>query len=78
MNQAAANVLGSRTIATMVEAGYDVFSQISKLREDNQKLYVFGHFEYYDSSVLYQPPSGPTNVRLWQQVSTTSSPTNRL
>lgn len=42
---------GSHAIATMVEAGYDVFSQISKLRENNQKLYVFGHFEYYDSSV---------------------------
>ena len=42
---------GSHAIATMVEAGYDVFSQISKLREDKQKLYVFGHFEYYDSSV---------------------------
>ena len=27
---------GSHAIATMVEAGYDVFSQISKLREDKQ------------------------------------------
>lgn len=35
----------------MVEVGYDIFSQIAKLRKDNQKLYVFGHFEYYDSSV---------------------------
>lgn len=42
---------GSHAIATMVEAGYDVFSQIEKMRRDKQKLYVFGHFEYYDSSI---------------------------
>ncbi len=42
---------GSHAIATMVEAGYDVFSQIEKMRCDRQKLYVFGHFEYYDSSI---------------------------
>ena len=40
---------GSHAIATMFEVGYDVFSQIEKLRADNQKLYVFGHYEYYDS-----------------------------
>ncbi len=42
---------GSNAIATMIEAGYDVFSQISCLKAANQKLYVFGHFEYYDSSI---------------------------
>jgi hypothetical protein len=42
---------GSHAVATMVEAGYDVFSQIAKLRADGQKLYVFGHFEHYDSSI---------------------------
>lgn len=42
---------GSHAIATMVEAGYDVFSQIEKMHRDRQKLYVFGHFEYYDSSI---------------------------
>lgn len=42
---------GSHAIATMVEAGYDVFSQIEKMRRDRQKLYVFGHFEYYDSNI---------------------------
>ena len=40
---------GSHAIATMLEVGYDVFSQIEKLRADNQKLYIFGHYEYYDS-----------------------------
>lgn len=42
---------GSHAIATNIEIGYDIFSQIHKMREDNQKLYVFGHFEYYDSSI---------------------------
>jgi len=40
---------GSHAVATSVEAGYDVFSQIARLRASGQKLYVFGHFEYYDS-----------------------------
>lgn len=42
---------GSHAIATSIEVGYDIFSQIAKLRADNQKLYVFGHFEYYDSYI---------------------------
>lgn len=40
---------GSHAIATNIEAGYDIFSQIPALRAQGQKLYVFGHFEYYDS-----------------------------
>ena len=31
-----------------IEAGYDLFSQIQKLREDNQKLYIFGRYEQYN------------------------------
>lgn len=42
---------GSNAIATSIEVGYDIFSQIEKLRSDNQKLYVFGHVEYYDSYI---------------------------
>ena len=42
---------GSHAMAMMLEAGYDVFSQIKKLRSDNQKLYIFGHIEHYDSYV---------------------------
>ena len=34
--------------AVGIEAGYDVFSQISSLREQNKKLYVFGRYEMYD------------------------------
>ena len=32
-----------------IEAGYNVFSQIEKLRQDNQKLYLFGRYEHYNS-----------------------------
>ena len=31
-----------------IEAGYDIFSQIEKLRNDQQKLYVFGRYESYN------------------------------
>lgn len=32
-----------------VEAGYDIFSQFDKLRNDNQKFYVFGRYEHYNA-----------------------------
>ena len=38
-------------MAVGIEAGYDVFSQIQKLRADKQKLYVFGRFEKYNSYI---------------------------
>ena len=34
--------------AVSVEAGYDIFSQIPQMREDQQKLYVFGRYEQYN------------------------------
>lgn len=55
---------GSHAMATMVEVGYDVFSQIEKLRADNQKMYVFGHFEYYDS-YIHSNTKTWTNKRVW-------------
>lgn len=42
---------GSHAVAVSIEAGYDIFSQIQKLHASNQKLYVFGHYEYYDSYI---------------------------
>ena len=41
--------IGSSAVAYAIEAGYNVFSQIPKLRKGNEKLYVFGCFEHYDS-----------------------------
>ena len=31
-----------------IEAGYNIFSQIEKLRQDNQKMYLFGRYEHYN------------------------------
>lgn len=42
--------MGSQAYAFCLEAGYNVFSQINKLR-GKQQLYVFGHAEHYDSYV---------------------------
>ena len=39
--------VASDALCAGVEAGYDIFSQITKLQ--NQQLYVFGRYEYYDS-----------------------------
>lgn len=42
--------IGSNALAYSMEAGYDVFSQIPRLR-GGQKLYVFGRFEHYNTMV---------------------------
>ena len=41
--------IGSHAVAYALEAGYNVFSQIPKMREAKEKLYVFGRFEHYNS-----------------------------
>ena len=43
--------MGKNAVAVGIEAGYDLFSQIQKLRADNQKLYIFGRYEYYNPYV---------------------------
>lgn len=43
--------VGKNAVATGIEAGYDIFSQIGKLRDENQKLYLFGRYEYYNSYI---------------------------
>lgn len=43
--------VGKNAVAIGIEAGWDLFSQISKLRADKQKLYVFGRYEYYNSYI---------------------------
>ena len=40
--------VSSHAYAVGIEAGYDVFSQIASMREQQQKLYVFGRYEQYD------------------------------
>ncbi len=48
--------VASDTYAIGVEAGYDFFSQISKLRGKGQKMYVFARYDAYDS--MYKVESG--------------------
>ena len=48
--------MASDAIAVGIEAGYDLFSQIAKLREKEQKLYVFARYDYYDS--MYKVETG--------------------
>ena len=43
--------VGKGAVTTGVEAGYDVFSRFPTLRNDNQKLYIFGRYEYYNSYI---------------------------
>lgn len=49
------SIVGKNALAAGIEAGYNIFSQIPKLDNKNQKLYVFGHYEYYNS---YIPANG--------------------
>ena len=32
-----------------IEAGYDIFSQINKMKKENQKMYIFGRYETYNA-----------------------------
>lgn len=48
--------IGSDAIAVGVEAGYNLFSQIAATRQRDQKLYLFGRYDYYDS--MFKTASG--------------------
>ena len=41
--------IASDAVAAGIEAGYDIFAHIEKMKRDKQKFYVFGRYEYYDS-----------------------------
>lgn len=41
--------IASDAVAAGVEVGYDIFRNIARMRADNQKFYVFGRYDYYDS-----------------------------
>lgn len=41
--------VASDAIATGLEAGYNIFSQFSKLRNTENKLYIYGRYDYYHS-----------------------------
>lgn len=41
--------VASAALAAGIEVGYDIFSQINKLRRKDQKFYLFSRYDYYDS-----------------------------
>lgn len=43
--------VGKNAVAVGIEAGYDLFSQFSCLHRDDQKFYIFGRYEYYNSYI---------------------------
>lgn len=45
------DLVGKNAYAVGVEAGWDLFSQMPRLRADNQKFYLFGRYETYDSYI---------------------------
>ena len=53
--------VGKNAYAVGIEAGYDVFSQIPSLRSSEDKLYVFGRYEQYDSYVREHSQPVATN-----------------
>ena len=77
LNQAKANVsstspydvtrVGKNAVAVSIEAGWDIFSQIGKMHQDNQKLFVFGRFDFYDSQIPAEGVVGSdyTSRRVW-------------
>ena len=53
--------VGKNAYTAGIEAGYDIFSQILSLRSDNQKMYVFGRFEQYNSYLPERTQPKSTN-----------------
>ena len=51
--------VASDAISIGVEAGYDFFALNPKLKADNQKFYLFGRYDYYDS--MFRTAPGITN-----------------
>ena len=41
--------VAKNAISAGIELGYDIFSQIPSLKDDGQKMYLFGRYDYYDS-----------------------------
>lgn len=50
-NPYSGSIVGKNAVAIGAEAGWDLFSQISKLRNLKQKLYLFGRYDYYNSYI---------------------------
>ena len=57
--------IGEAAIAMGVEAGYDIFSRIAAMREREQRFYIFGRYDYYDS--MYKTVKNMTDEKMWSR-----------
>ncbi len=57
--------VGSEAISIGVEAGYNLFGLSERLTAANQKLYVFGRYDYYDS--MFAVESGVPEYPYWER-----------
>ncbi len=57
--------VGSEAISIGVEAGYNIFGFSDKLTANNQKLYVFGRYDYYDS--MFAVEDGVPEYPYWER-----------
>lgn len=51
--------VASDAMAAGVEAGYDIFSQIDKMKQKKQSLYAFARYDYYDA--MHKTANGVLN-----------------
>ena len=62
--------IGESAIALGIEAGYDIFSQIAPMRDREQKFYIFGRYDYYDS--MYKTVKNMTDEKMWSRQKVTA------
>ena len=62
--------IGESAIAMGIEAGYDIFSQISSMRNREQKFYIFGRYDYYDS--MFKTVKNMTDEKMWSRQKVTA------
>lgn len=62
--------IGEAAIAMGIEAGYDIFSQISSMRNREQKFYIFGRYDYYDS--MFKTVKNMTDEKMWSRQKVTA------
>ena len=55
--------IASDALSMGIEVGYDLLSQISKIREKGNQLYLFGRYDFYDS--MYKTQGNVTDNECW-------------
>lgn len=57
--------VGKTAISIGMEAGYNLFGFCDKLSKQNQTLYAFGRYDYYDS--MFSTQSGVPDYKYWER-----------